>query len=57
MMQGLFVVLSPKSNICGVPDSINTPFISLNSQRMKISYNIKQIFVDEKIYLPEGKKF
>ena len=50
MMRGLFVVLSSKSNICCVPDSTNTPFMSLNSQRMKISYNIKHIFVDEKIY-------
>ena len=50
MMRGLFVVLSSKSNICCVPDSLNTPFISLDSQRMKISNNIKHIFVDEKIY-------
>ena len=42
------MVLSSISNFCCVPDSTNTPFTSLNSQRMKISYNIKHIFVDEK---------
>ena len=51
------MVLSSKSNICCVPDSTNIPFISLNSKRMKISFNIKHIFVDEKIYSPEGRKF
>ena len=50
MMRGLFVVLSSKNNICCVPDSTNTPFIPLDSQKMKISFNIKHIFVDENIY-------
>ena len=50
MMQGLFAVLSSKCNICCVPDSTKTPLISLNSQRIMISYNINHIFVDEKMH-------
>ena len=56
-MRGLLVVLSAKNNICCVPDSTNTPFVPLNSQRMKISFNIKHIFADEKTYELEGRKF
>ena len=46
MMQGLFAVLSSKCNICCVPDSTKTPFISL----IMISDNINHIFVDEKMH-------
>ena len=49
MMRGLFAVLSFKCNICCVTDITNTPFISLNSQRIMVSYDMNHIFVDEKI--------
>ena len=50
MMRGPFTVLPFKCNICCIHNSTNTPFISLNSQIIMISYNINHIFVDEKIY-------
>ena len=49
MMRGLFAVLFSKCNICCVTDSTNTPFISFNSPKIMVSYNINNIFVDEKI--------
>ena len=51
MMQALFTVLSFKRNICCSLNSTDTPFMSLNSQRIKKSHNIKNIFVDEKILI------
>ena len=58
MMRGFLAVLSSKCNnyICCIPNSTNTPFMSLNSHRIMISYNIHHIFVDEKIYKLGGRK-
>ena len=53
----VFAVFSSKCNICCISNSKSTPFISLNSQRIMISYNINHIFVDEKIYQLGGCNF
>ena len=55
MIQGGFAVLSSKCNISCIPNSTNTHFVSLNSQRKMTPYNVNHIFVDEEIcYLGVG---
>ena len=49
MMQCHFATLSSKSNIYCVPKCINAYYVSLNSQRKNLSYNINQIIIDEDI--------
>ena len=47
--QGLFAMFSSKCNICCIVNSTNTPFITLDSQRIMISYNINHMFMGEEI--------
>ena len=59
MMQCHFATLSSKYDIYCVAKCINTHFISLNSQRKNLSYNINHKIIDEDIIefeCPECKK-
>ena len=48
-MQCHFATLSSKYDIYCVHKCINTYYVSLNSQRKNLSYNINQIIIDENI--------
>ena len=47
MMQCHFATLSSKYNVYCAAKYINPPYISLNSQRKNLSYNINLIIIDK----------
>ena len=49
MMQCPFITLSSEYNIYCAAKCINTSYISLNSQRKTVSYNINHIIMDKDI--------
>ena len=57
MMQCHFAMLSPKYDIYCAVNCINTPHISLNSQRKSLSYNINHIIMSKNIIELEGQIF
>ena len=57
MMQWHFATLSSKYNIYCVSKCINTYYVSLDSQRKKLSYNINHIVIDEDIIEFECREY
>ena len=53
-MQGRFMALSSKYNLHHVPNFTNMHYVSLNSHRIKIYYNINHILRDAVFSLFEG---
>ena len=57
MMQRHFATLSSKYNISWAAKCINTPYISLDSQRNHLSGHINHIIVDKGIVLFQDQDF
>ena len=57
MMQRHFATISSKYNISCAAKCINTPYISLDSQRKHLSGHIKHIIVDKGIVLFQCQEF
>ena len=56
-MQCHFATLSPKYNIYCAVNCINTPYISLRSQRKSLSCSINYIILSKDMIQMEGQKF
>ena len=57
MMQCHFATLSSKYDIYCAARCMNTPYMSLNSQRKHLSCNINHIIMDKDIILFKGREF
>ena len=57
MMRCRFAVLPSRYDMYCSSKCTNMPYISLDSQRKMLSYDINHIIADEKVFLLEKRKF